>query len=93
MSYLTVSTIAGDQSMTSRVTACVAVEQTAGNPPDGDPNQWAFDHRWAWASTPAWSEAWDSAVAGGNPNPGGDPAVITDAMILTRVQQLSGTTS
>jgi hypothetical protein len=30
--------------------------------------------------------AYASALAAGNPDPGGDPAVITDAMILAKVQ-------
>lgn len=30
--------------------------------------------------------AYESALAGGNPDPGGDPAVITDGMILANVQ-------
>jgi hypothetical protein len=30
--------------------------------------------------------AYASALAAGNPSPGGDPAVITDGMILSNVQ-------
>ncbi len=30
--------------------------------------------------------AYESALAAGNPDPGGDPAVITDGMILANVQ-------
>lgn len=30
--------------------------------------------------------AYESAIAAGNPNPGGDPAVITDPAILAAVQ-------
>jgi hypothetical protein len=30
--------------------------------------------------------AYESALAAGNPNPGGDPAVVTDGMILSAVQ-------
>lgn len=35
---------------------------------------------------PGWGAAWDSAIAAEVENPGADPAVISDGMILTAVQ-------
>jgi hypothetical protein len=39
-------------------------------------------------ASPGWDEAWSSALASGGDNPGRDPAVITDGMILSEVQAL-----
>jgi hypothetical protein len=55
---------------------------------------WRYN-RYVWAASPGWGGAWDSALAG-HPDdpayePGRDPAVITDGMILATVQQLGGT--
>jgi hypothetical protein len=82
MSYLTISTIAEDPVMRRRTAACAAVE---GVP---DPEGWAYLNSLLLAAEPGWSEAWESAVAGGNPDPGGDGAVITDTMVLSAVQKL-----
>jgi hypothetical protein len=82
MSYLTVSRIAADPFMRLRCGACAAVE---GIP---DPENWAFRNSLLLASQPGWSEAWDSALAAGNEQPGADEAVITDGMILAAVQAL-----
>lgn len=83
MSYLTQSTIAADQHIHERVAQCAAQEDAPG-----DPDTWAFDHRRDLAAAPGWSEAWESAVAGGVEDPGADEAVITDAMILSQVQAM-----
>ena len=79
--YLAIAACASSSSLTSRVTAC-ASQQNA----PGDPVQWAWDNRYGWASTPGWGAAWASAEAAGNEDPGADPAVITDGMILAQVQ-------
>jgi hypothetical protein len=55
-----------------------------------DPENWAFRNSLLLAAQPGWSQAWESAVAAGNPAPGGDAAVITDGMILSAVQALAG---
>lgn len=98
-SYLSISAIANDEHMTERVRACATQQEHLGNAPaiSGDPiNQgayaaiaWTDTNRYVWASSPGWGAAWDSALAGGDPEPGKDPAVITDAMILATVQQLT----
>jgi hypothetical protein len=82
--YLTVSTIAADQNMRNRVAACAAEQ---GNT---TPESWAYTNSYVWASAPGWAAKWESAVAAGNPNPGSDPAVITDGDILSVVQPMLG---
>lgn len=69
-------------SLRYRVTSCAAQQ---GVP---DPEPWMFMHRWQWASTPGWAAAYEYALNTGNLDPGKDPAVITDLMILGRVQEL-----
>lgn len=80
--YLTISTIAADQNMRQRVAACAAQEGEV------TPEHWSFNNSYRWAASPGWAEAWESAVAGNNPAPGADPAVITDGQILSTVQLL-----
>jgi hypothetical protein len=87
--FLTIATISENTPMNRRVAACYA-QQTAGDVEPVDPTQWAFDRRYGWAAAPGWAEAWDSAVASGVDDPGADPAVITDAQILTQVQAMIG---
>jgi hypothetical protein len=56
---------------------------------------WVEQNRYLWASSPGWGAAWDSALAAHPPEtepdyePGRDPGVITDGMILTTVQALA----
>jgi len=89
--YLTISTIAGSWTMTQRITACAAQQA------QDTPETWTAEHRWDWASTPNWATQWDYAVETHPPvegeiyDPGADQTVITDQDILTRVQQLLGT--
>lgn len=83
--YLTISTVADDSHMVRRVSACAAQQNAPG-----DPVQWAYDNRYTWAASPGWAAAWDSALASDNPNPGADPAVITDGQILSQVQTMLG---
>lgn len=89
MAYLTVATMAENRALRSRVAACAAQEQSLGAPVDGDPTDWAYRERLTWAAAPGWSDAWESAEAGGVEDPGRDPGVITDAMILSRVQEIA----
>lgn len=42
--------------------------------------------QWQCCAEPGWGAAWDSAIAAEVENPGADPAVISDGMILTAVQ-------
>jgi len=86
VSYLTQDGIANSRTMLSRV-AQAAAQQNA----PGDPDRWTYDNRRDWASSPGWSEAWESALVA-HPeedyDPGADEAVITDGMILSQVRAM-----
>lgn len=86
-SYLTIASAADNYSMQRRVAACAAQQNAPG-----DPYQWTVEHKYQWAASPGWGAAWDSALAS-HPDdpeydPGADPAVITDGMILAQVQAM-----
>jgi hypothetical protein len=83
MSYSTIHQCANDEALHQRVTACNAQEGAS------DPTQAAHDMRWPIATASDVEAAYESAVIAENPNPGGDPAVIPDAMILAKVQALA----
>jgi hypothetical protein len=93
-SYLTISTIAADEFMVRRVTACVTQQAESGwafPGPSGqvvDASSWAVSSAYRWAASPTWAEKWDYAVASNIAEPGKDSAVITDADILATVQHL-----
>lgn len=87
MSYNTQFTMAYDPALNGRVIAAVASEHQAGNTTE-EPERWMADNRHYWAASPGWSDAWESAVASDNPDPGADEAVITDQQILSTVQAL-----
>jgi hypothetical protein len=82
--YLTQGLIAADAAMVTRVAQAAAAEGVADA--GLDPDWWTTQWRRVWAAAPGWSEAWESALAAGNETPGQDPAVITDAQILSQVQ-------
>ena len=82
MSYNTIYQCANDQAFNSRVVACLAQEGAE------NPTEVANSLRWSIASASDIEAAYESAVLNENPNPGGDPSVIPDAMILSKVQSL-----
>ena len=82
MSYWDIAEMSGSPTLQRRVSAAAAQEQ------DGEPVQWMTDHMLRLAAEPGWAEAWASAVAAGNEDPGRDAAVISDGMILSGVQAL-----
>jgi len=84
-SYSSIADAADSGSLQRRVAACAA-QQGAHE----DPWSWMWDNRYTWAAAPGWGAAWASAEASGNPDPGADPAVITDAQILSQVQGMLG---
>jgi hypothetical protein len=95
--YLAISEIATDQWMKERMLAASTQQSYLGSAPLIQPvvYQWVDNNRYVWASSPGWGAAWDSALAA-HPDepdyePGKDPAVITDGMILSTVQSLGGT--
>jgi hypothetical protein len=99
-SYLSISEIANDGFMTERLNAAVTQQEHLGSfdakythtSAPFSALAWVHDYRYVWASSPGWGAAWDSALAGhpDDPDyePGKDPAVITDGMILSTVQAL-----
>lgn len=90
MSLLSISAAAQSASLRDRIAACVA-QQTAQKHPI---NIIATEGlQWRCAAEPGWGEAWDSAVAAGNADPGADPAVIPDSWILAAVQKHLGVSS
>ena len=80
MSYTSINRCANDSSFTGRVTAACAAE--GRNPPE----EAMLSVRWPVASASDVEAAYESALAAGNEDPGGDPAVVTDGMILSAVQ-------
>jgi hypothetical protein len=87
MAYVDVWTMTFSETLRGRCTAAAAQEQTSGATLDpADPDEWVDAHIWTLAAAPGWSDAWASAVASGNPDPGRDEAVISDPMILSEVQ-------
>lgn len=94
MSFATISQSAQDAALTSRIMAA-AVQEAWNNPTAADS---AFGRdvqaspenarRMVWPVCIAADveAAYASALAAGNPNPGGDETVVTDGMILANVQ-------
>jgi hypothetical protein len=80
MTYNTVADMAEDEALRRRLLAAVAEEQIL------DPVGWLYPRQWQVVAQPGWDEAWESAVAGGVPDPGSNEGVITDGMILSGVQ-------
>lgn len=83
MSYTTIHQCANDQEFQARLTAAAAQE--------GEENPdyvMGVKLRWPVASATDIADAYEFAVNSDNPSPGGDPTVITDAMILAKVQAI-----
>ena len=81
MSYTTIHACANDPAFQARLVAAAAQE---GHP---NPDLVLSTLRWPVASRSDIEEAYEYALTTGNPNPGGDETVITDAMILAAVQE------
>lgn len=94
MSYSTIHACANDSGFVNRLTAAVMQEATVGagqGTPFGEqarlsPQNAAGQMAYPVASASDIEAAYASALAAGNPDPGGDEAVITDGMILANVQ-------
>jgi hypothetical protein len=82
MSYISQAALSGDADFLNRIASCAAVEA----PKTHQPLQWAKDHIWWIAASPGFAAAYESAVIAEVPNPGRDPAVISDGQILSSVQ-------
>lgn len=85
MAYSDVALLAADMDFARRTTAGYATE-TLGQTGSVEPATWQSMHAWDMAAQPGFGDAYAYALANGNPRPGWDPAVITDAMILSAVQ-------
>lgn len=83
MSYSSIAAAAQDQALRLRIAACVA-QEAPDDPRHPIPHADAI--QWQCCAEPGWGAAWDSAIAAEVENPGADPAVISDGMILTAVQ-------
>ena len=69
----------------ARINAAIAQEQLAKGD-DVSPYMLSTNMSWAVSAASDVEQAYEYAVNAGNPDPGGDPAVITDGMILAGVQ-------
>lgn len=94
MSYQTMTQSSRDAALVDRIVA--ATVQEAWNNPAASDTEYGRNVRLSWmnATTMTWpvviasdiEAAYESALAAGNSNPGGDPAVVTDGMIIANVQ-------
>lgn len=80
MSYATINQCAHDLAFSGRLTAAAAQEGATA------PESEAARLVWPVSAAADVEAAYASALAAGNPNPGGDETVITDGMILSAVQ-------
>jgi hypothetical protein len=83
MSYTTIHQCANDEAFQARLMAAAA-QEGAANPE----YEMSVNLRWPVSSATDIAEAYEFAVNSDNPNPGGDPTVITDGMILAKVQDI-----
>lgn len=84
MTYSAIAKAARDQHLRSRIAACLAQEGGL----DEHPIPAADAIIWACCAQPGWGEAWAYALATEVADPGDDPAVISDGMILSAVQSI-----
>lgn len=85
MSYSAQAQLSQDENFRLRIAACAAVEVRSTH----QPYKWADDHIWWVAAAPGFAAAYESALVANVDTPGKDPAVISDAQILSVVQQLA----
>jgi hypothetical protein len=86
MTYWDQALLSNDLEFQQRLGAAAAVEVDV--PAGQSPLGWAADHQWQIAASPGFADAYASALAADVPNPGRDPAVISDQMILSAIQAL-----
>lgn len=83
--YYDVALLTQDAQFNQRVAACYSTEPGHTD----DPGSWAAMHAWDMAGQPGFGDAYASALENDVPNPGADPAVISDAQILSAVQSIT----
>ena len=87
MSFSDVAALAVDRDFRDRIAACYSQEQEPVV--NGvHPLTWTDLYQFNIAGSPGFGDAYASALAGGVPDPGKDPSVISDAQILGAVQAL-----
>lgn len=85
MTYNAIAQAAQDQHLRLRIAACIAQER----PLDGQhPIAHADAIQWQVAASPGLADAYSYAVETNVPDPGADPAVVTDAALLAAVSAL-----
>lgn len=82
MGYYEQSLLAQDPDFYNRLAACASTELEGAD----QGTVWAAEHQWDIAAAPGFADAYSSALAGNVEHPGRDPAVISDAQILSAVQ-------
>jgi hypothetical protein len=87
MAYWDQALLSQDQDFIQRTAACAAVEVDI--PPTMLVQSWAFDNVWRVAAAPGFADQYASALAASVPNPGRDPAVITDDQLRAAVQAVA----
>jgi hypothetical protein len=87
MAYWDVASLAADQDYAQRCMAAYATE-VLGDSAAVEPPIWWSSNCWNMAAAPGFGDAYASALASNNPNPGRDPSVIPDSSILAAVQAL-----
>lgn len=85
VTYAAIALAAQDEHLRRRIAACIAQEA-----PDDDRHPIAHADAviWACCAAPGGGDAYAYALATDVPDPGNDPAVISDAMILGAVQPM-----
>lgn len=94
MSYLSIYRSSTDDSLRYRITSCT-VQEAWNNPTFAESDyaktvkyesQNATRMIWPVCISPDVEAAYAYALDAGNPNPGGDPGVVTDGMIIANIQ-------
>lgn len=83
--YYTAYLMTLNSDLSARVAAAAQQEAEAASV-ELDPEQWARDRRWEWATQSDWIAAVQAAIATGITEWGRNPGVITDQHILSYVQ-------
>jgi hypothetical protein len=83
MAYYDQAQLSRDGDFNLRIAAAAQLEVDLG---DQHAQDWAVAHQWELAASPGFADAYASALAANNPQPGRDPSVISDAQILSAIQ-------
>lgn len=87
--YYTAWQMTQNMDLLNRIAASVQQETEAGTPL-ADPEAWAREHKWDWATQSDWIAAVQAAQNTGITEWGRNTAVVTDQHILSYVQAALG---